>query len=66
MNFSPVPEIEGAFVVQVARYDDARGYFQEHWNETKYHECAKLCKQVLLFSLSDALPALAHLTPKPL
>jgi dTDP-4-dehydrorhamnose 3,5-epimerase len=46
MQFTEVPEVNGAFIVTTPRYHDGRGFFQEHYNAKKYEGKVKACEQV--------------------
>jgi dTDP-4-dehydrorhamnose 3,5-epimerase-like enzyme len=48
LQFTEIPEVEGAFVITPPRYHDQRGYFQEHFNAIKYEGKVKGCQQVSL------------------
>ena len=46
MLFSDIEEVQGAFIVLPKRYNDHRGYFQEHFNSETYKDKVKSCQQV--------------------
>ena len=52
MEFTDIIDVEGSFTTNPQRYEDHRGFFQEHYNCSKYRGRVKVCQQIS-YSLSN-------------
>ena len=44
--FIDIKEVQGAFIINPKRYQDKRGYFQEHFNSLTYKDKIQCCEQI--------------------